>query len=397
MSSTIQYSTQDHVDIEDVVNNLIIQKDGTCSMVLQTNAINFGLLSEEEQDASIYAYAAFLNSLTFSIQVLIRSDVKDISGYLKQLEEKEGKQQNISKKNQIKYYRQFIASLITDRNVLEKKFYIVIPFSALELGTSKSLLKSFGGSKKLNYDINYIVEKALTTLEPRKDHVMRQLGRIGLTARQLSTQELIQLLFSMYNPSSSQGQRISSSGDYTTPLVQPAYIKSQEVTMSDQSNPLSTPPAVGTPMTPSTPTQTPSNPTPPAPQPPQPIPTPTSPTPTTPPTQPTPAPTMTPPKPVEVTNPLTPTPSTPPQPDLSTNSPKPLETPTTNPSSNPLPTTAPSVTTPTLTPPQPTPTPVVQASDNLSTTEPQQAINAAIGSLNTDTPTGEETKDQNPY
>lgn len=223
MASTIVSSTQQHLEVEDVVDNMILLRDGSCAVVLETNAINFGLLSEEEQDATIYAYAAFLNSLTFSIQILIRSDVKDISNYLRLLEEQEIKQPNPQKKQAIRSYKHFISTLIKERNVLEKKFFIIVPFSLLELGVAKSMISGFSPKKSLPFEKSYILEKAKATLDPKRDHVMRQLGRVGLWARQLSTKELIQMLFAMYNPSSSQGQRISDPSEYTTPIVQPAY------------------------------------------------------------------------------------------------------------------------------------------------------------------------------
>ena len=236
MSTPIIATTQDHLEIEDVIDNLILLKDGSAALVIKTNAINFGLLSEEEQDATIYAYAALLNSLTFSIQVLIRSELKDISGYLRLLDEQEAKQLNERKKNQIVSYKKFISSLVTEHNVLEKNFYLVVPFSTLELGVTSSVTGSLANKKKgLPFEKSYIVEKAATNLEPKRDHLLRQLGRLGLAARQLNTQELIQLLFSMYNPSA-VGQKVTNTKDYTVPLVQPAYAKHEEANMSDITN-----------------------------------------------------------------------------------------------------------------------------------------------------------------
>ena len=255
MSSPIRSNTQQQIDIEDIIDNLIIEKDGSCSLVLKTNAINFGLLSEEEQDATIYAYAAFLNSLTFSLQILIRSNLKDISGYIKQLEEKEIKQSNVTKKQQIHSYKNFISSLITERNVLEKNFYLIIPFSTLELGIGKSFTASFFKNKtSLPFEKTYIIEKAKANLEPKRDHVLRQLARMGLSARQLNTQELIQLLFTMYNASSTQGQKITNTGDYTVPLVQPAYIRQKEDFMSDQDQSINSAPPAPANNQPATPT-----------------------------------------------------------------------------------------------------------------------------------------------
>ena len=83
----VRATSQEHLDIEDIRDDLVIMKDGGAVLVITTTAINFGLLSEREQDATIYAYAALLNSLTFPIQILIRSQKKDITGYLRLLDQ----------------------------------------------------------------------------------------------------------------------------------------------------------------------------------------------------------------------------------------------------------------------------------------------------------------------
>ena len=85
-------TTQDHLPVHDIQENLAILKNGSAAMVIETSAVNFGLLSQEEQDAIIYAYAALLNSLTFPIQILIRSKKKDISHYLDLLKQQQEKQ-----------------------------------------------------------------------------------------------------------------------------------------------------------------------------------------------------------------------------------------------------------------------------------------------------------------
>ena len=85
----IRASTQEYLPIEDIKNNLVVLKDGSCALVLSVSSVNFDLLSEREQEAIIYAYGALLNSLTFSIQIMIRSQRKDISSYLEILEKQE--------------------------------------------------------------------------------------------------------------------------------------------------------------------------------------------------------------------------------------------------------------------------------------------------------------------
>ena len=124
----IRASTQEHLEIEDIRDDIVIMKDGSCCLVLLTTAINFGLLSEKEQDATIYAYAALLNSLTFPAQIVIRSQRKDVTAYLKLLDREMAKQTNKLLKEQIQKYRNFVEEIVKKNNVLDKEFYVIIPF-----------------------------------------------------------------------------------------------------------------------------------------------------------------------------------------------------------------------------------------------------------------------------
>lgn len=202
-SDVIKSSTQEHLDIYNIKNHLIFLKDGSCSLVLKTTALNFNLLSEEEQDATIYTYAGLLNSLSFSIQILIRSQRKNISDYITLLDTSIQTSQSQKVKESLLSYRQFVKSLVKENRVLEKKFYIIITFSAVELGITKSTFNPFSKDpQKPPFDLEYIEEKASMALYPRRDHIIRQFARIGLKASQLTTTELVSLFYSIYNQSS---------------------------------------------------------------------------------------------------------------------------------------------------------------------------------------------------
>ncbi|OGV88872.1 hypothetical protein A2Z41_04010 [Microgenomates group bacterium RBG_19FT_COMBO_39_10] len=222
----IRASTQEHLDIEDIQDGIVILKDGSCCLAIATTAINFGLLSEREQEATIYAYAGLLNSLTFSIQIVLCSQRKDISGYLKLIKRAEEKETKDEIKIQIQKYRQFIEETVARNNVLDKKFYLIIPMSALELGVKQILTSTFS-RKKLPFDKSYILQKAKTNLYPKRDHILRQLARLGLKGKQLNTQELIQLYFNIYNPEV-KGQQMTGSKQYQTPIMEAAMETAQE-------------------------------------------------------------------------------------------------------------------------------------------------------------------------
>ena len=182
--SAIRGTTQDFIEIEDIREDMLVLVDGSVSLIIKVSAVNFGLLSEPEQESIIYAYAGFLNSLNFAIQIVVHSQKKDISSYVALLDEEKRKQTNSLLAAQIEGYRNFILQTVKDNNVLHKKFYIVIPFS--------STIKS----------IETIMEKAKIALIPKRDHVLRQLGRLGLKAKQLTTSELIELFYEIYNQKS---------------------------------------------------------------------------------------------------------------------------------------------------------------------------------------------------
>ena len=218
-------TTQDHLPVHDIQENLAILKNGSAAMVIETSAVNFGLLSQEEQDAIIYAYAALLNSLNFPIQILIRSERKDISAYLGLLAAAAKKQMSPTKRAWIESYRQFVAETVQRRNVLDKKFYIILPFSSLELGSVKSLGLAVASQNRLPAPLTEIVKKALVALGPKRDHVIRQLERIGLTARQLTNKELLSLLYRTYNPGYAAPE--IDTINLTAPLVEP-IVKTNE-------------------------------------------------------------------------------------------------------------------------------------------------------------------------
>lgn len=178
-------TTQDHLEIADIKNDILILKDGGGALVLQVGAVNFGLLSEEEQIAIISAFAQMLNSLSFSIQILIRSERLDISSYLTLLETALKKQTNPLLSHIMQGYIRFIQTTIKEQDVLDKTFYIIIPLFSLELGLSPSR--------------ELLQQKIKTILLPRKDQIIRQLARTGLRANQLSGGKLLKLFFEIYN------------------------------------------------------------------------------------------------------------------------------------------------------------------------------------------------------
>lgn len=178
-------TTQEHIPIRYISDDIVFLKDGGGALILQVSAVNFGLLSEREQIAIISSFAQMLNSLSFSIQIIIHSKRLNISSYLNLLDNAKKSQTNPLLSQMIGNYRQFIQTLIKENEVLDKKFFCIIPLFRLELGlvASQETLK----------------QKIKTILLPRRDQVIRQLARAGLKANQLTNNKLIELFYDLYN------------------------------------------------------------------------------------------------------------------------------------------------------------------------------------------------------
>jgi hypothetical protein len=178
-------TTQKFIEILDIIDNVVLLASNNACSVIEVQAINFALLSKEEQNVKVLAYSSLLNSLSFSIQVLIRSKKIDISSYLKLLEEEGKKSQNKLLRNNIDQYKIFVQELVRVNEVLDKKFYIVLSYSGLEGGI---------GANRDNF---YISAKTKLAIEEENIHSM--LHRMNLTAKTLGKDELIKLFHEIYN------------------------------------------------------------------------------------------------------------------------------------------------------------------------------------------------------
>lgn len=230
--SEISSSTQKFIDIFEITNDLLVLNNGSISEIIQVGTINFGLLSEEEQDSAIFAYASILNSLNFPIQIVIKTQTKDITNYLNHLTEAEEKAKNPNHKAQIARYREFVKDWVKSSNVLDKRFFVVVTASADELGlmTSKGFFNTNTSLNLDHYELNPIIEKAKNILDPKRDHLISQFARLGLGARQITTQEITKLFYNSYNPDSSEGVELINSQEYSAPIVTAGVVSQQLAT-----------------------------------------------------------------------------------------------------------------------------------------------------------------------
>lgn len=185
-------TTQRFIEILDIQNDIVLMSGGNACLVVEVKASNFALLSAEEQDAKIFSYASLLNSLSFSIQILIRSKKVDITSYLDQLTAEAANTKNPLLSKQISVYRDFVQELIKVNTVLDKKFYIIIPFFSLETGVK-------GAKQALGKVDENFATAARSTLHSKAESIHTQFNRLNLKSRTLEREELIRLFYDIYN------------------------------------------------------------------------------------------------------------------------------------------------------------------------------------------------------
>ncbi len=194
--------TQKYLDVAEVKEDIVVLKNGSLRAVLAVSAINFDLKSTEEQEAIINQYQNFLNSIDFPVQIIISSRKLNMQSYLDFLSTKERRQDNELLRLQITEYKSFIDQLVKDSSIMEKNFYIVIPFSPMEnkeKGFISNLFNTFNSRKNI-LEKRENFETYKSQLYQRVDHIISALAGIGLRIIPLKTEELIELLFNSYNP-----------------------------------------------------------------------------------------------------------------------------------------------------------------------------------------------------
>lgn len=209
-TSPVKASTQVFIEIEDIKDDIILLKDFSAVTVIEVGAVNYWLLSVEEQTSMIYAYGGLLNSLSFPVEVLILSKMMNISSYLDFLDGKIAGQRDDSAQARLKSYKDFIKNIVKKNTVLEKRFFFIIPFNPLELGASGMNPRAMGK--------DYIISRAKTSLYPKRDHLLRLLLKVGLKPTILEKQALTELFYDVYNPIGT-GSQIAPVDSYTDVVV----------------------------------------------------------------------------------------------------------------------------------------------------------------------------------
>lgn len=206
MSATTS-ATQEFVPIKEVRDGIVMLKDGGMRSILLCSSLNFALKSEDERNAILLQFQDFLNSLDFSIEIVIQSRRLDIRPYIALLEGQEKAQTNNLMKIQVREYIEFIKNFTENTNIMTKNFFIVVPYSPATINTEG--LKSIGdissrlglGTKKEQAtatEANFDEDRS--QLEERLSVVEQGLIRTGIRVARLGTEEVIELFYKAFNP-----------------------------------------------------------------------------------------------------------------------------------------------------------------------------------------------------
>lgn len=229
-------STQNTLQIAEIRDGIVIMNDGSFRSVIMVKSINFDLMSPQEQEAVEFSYQGFLNSLYFPIQIFIRSQKVDLQPYIAKLDKIRTEHDNMLLAMLMEDYINYIDQLSQQTNIMDKKFYVVVPFIPVTESTQRILaqgkealaqsrgflsgLKALFNTKTQTVTINEAdLEKAKAELRNRVQAVLAGLMQCGVQGLPLDTQELIELYYDTYNPDTATRQQLKNFSDLTADII----------------------------------------------------------------------------------------------------------------------------------------------------------------------------------
>lgn len=222
-------STQNTLQIAEIRDGIVIMNDGSFRSVVMAKSINFDLMSSEEREAVEFSYQGFLNSLYFPIQIFVRSQKVDLGPYIERLDKIRSEHDNMLLAVMMEDYIGFITDLSQQTNIMDKKFYVVIPYFPTA-DITKALTQSknfFSGltdlfsNREQHVRINEAdLNKAKDELRNRVQALLGGLQQCSIQALPLDTQELIELYYDTYNPDTATRQQLKNFDDLTAPVIE---------------------------------------------------------------------------------------------------------------------------------------------------------------------------------
>lgn len=221
-------STQNTLQIAEIRDGIVIMNDGSFRSVVMLKSINFDLMSLQEQEAVESGYQGFLNSLYFPVQIFVRSQKVDLQPYIAKLDKIRTEHDNMLLAMLMEDYIGFMGNLSAQTNIMDKKFYMVIPYFPVAdvqkaITNSRNFFTGLGDlfSKKEHHVVinESVLEQAKTELRNRVQAVLGGLMQCGVQGLPLDTQELIELYYDTYNPDTATRQQLKNFNDLSTPVV----------------------------------------------------------------------------------------------------------------------------------------------------------------------------------
>lgn len=191
---------QGFMPVKEIKNNLLFLKDGSAKAILSVTGINYYLMSDDEQDILVSSFQEVINSLEFPIQIVVQSRKVDLNEYLKSLQVAAEAETNPLLQENFFEYITFIKQVMSISSIMDKKFFVVIPyFSDYLANQKKGFLSSLFGSNQHDALPQTSFDKITEVMGQRINSLAFSLQSLGVTAKQLNTQELIELLYGCYN------------------------------------------------------------------------------------------------------------------------------------------------------------------------------------------------------
>lgn len=216
------------LEIAEIRDGIVIMNDGSFRSVVMVKSINFDLMSPQEQEAVEYSYQAFLNSLYFPVQIFIRSQRVDLQPYIERLDKIRSEHDNMLLALLMDDYIAYIDQLSLQTNIMDKKFYVVIPyFPHVDVQKAITQSKNFVtgvmslfDTKEKHVVVNEAdLEKAKTELRNRVQSVLSGLMQCSIQGLPLDTQELIELYYDTYNPDTATRQQLKNFNDLSADII----------------------------------------------------------------------------------------------------------------------------------------------------------------------------------
>lgn len=213
-------SVFDFMEFDKIEDNMIITKKGTkYVMVVECQGVNYDLMSEVEKNAVEEGFIQFLNTLRHPVQIYTQTRTINLENSIQTYRSKVQEIESQLEKEKLQYDKMVNSGNYTDeeikaafyeltkttnlyeygkdiiyttekmslnKNVLNQKYYVVIPYYPEELGEN-------------NFDRQEITNLAFSELYTRAQSIIRTLGVCGVNGRVLNSNDLADLLYVAYN------------------------------------------------------------------------------------------------------------------------------------------------------------------------------------------------------